>query len=68
MGPDFHQDPTQPHEHQCGRISTGMLDFGCRHRWTHTVKLANSMKDYVAAHSCPQCGKGPWYYVIKEIQ
>lgn len=62
----FTQDPTALHYHQCGRIIEGMVkDYGCGHVWQHRGESkVKTGKVSIRHHLCPECGKGPWYYVL----
>lgn len=62
----FTQDPLIPHYHQCGRITDGMIPgYGCGHVWQHRDETkVKSGKVSIRKHLCPECGKGPWYYVL----
>ena len=58
------------HKHQCGLITTDdkggtelLTDFGCHHVWEHqdgTGQIKTTI-EVVREHSCPACGRGPWY-------
>lgn len=62
----FTQDPTEAHFHQCGRITDGLVEgYGCNHVWMHkAVSPVKTGRVSVADHMCPECGAGPWYYVL----
>lgn len=62
----FTQDPTVPHDHQCGTIAGLSYNIGCGYRWTHTSSNELSDKEYVRNHLCPKCGMGPWYCVVED--
>lgn len=56
------------HTHKCGHIDadesakTDMLEAdGCGFVWTHDEADIKSSAEHDAAHTCPRCGKGPWY-------
>lgn len=66
MDNPFTQDGSIAHTHQCGLTSFGLLDYGCRHVWTHVSPRALSKAEYSKNHMCPVCKKGPWYELYKD--
>lgn len=67
----FTQDPTAPHYHQCGRMTGGIIPgYGCGYVWRHQGPKPKSTIEYMERHMCPDCGRGPWYYVlsIEEVE
>jgi hypothetical protein len=53
------------HQHECGLADEGIREPGCGHVWTHKASDFDDLDEdaHTKGHTCPNCGKGPWYYV-----
>lgn len=52
------------HTHQCGVTVTGrIVDYGCGREFSHQ---RNEGKKIHEDHLCPYCGKGPWYFIVRD--
>lgn len=54
------ESPTDKHAHKCG-FDPFEPRLGCGRVFEHTNLCAGSE----AAHTCPDCGRGPWEVVFK---
>lgn len=55
-------DMDAPHTHVCGFDLRNKSRKGCGHAWQHTEDEAQ--QDFDAAHTCPNCGRGPWQFKL----
>jgi hypothetical protein len=52
------------HTHACG-LGDGE-GTGCGHTWSHDDSCATLPdKEFKEAHTCPNCGAGPWTFKVE---
>lgn len=54
-------EQTSEHSHKCGYGGFEPSDMkSCGHEWSHPADCRND----AAAHTCPNCGSGPWWVIF----